>query len=289
MWPNFFIVGAPKAGTTTLHHYLEQIPGIYMSKIKEPNYFSIKTIPNKKPFYPIRDTASYLDLFNKGKNEKIVGESSTNYLYDPNAANLILQRVPDAYILMSLRDPVERAWSHYLMLKSAGKNPYPFSEQIKKELKQEIDFDKNHIRLDAGMYYNDVKKFLELFGKKQVKIIIFEEWTKNIKNTLNEIIKFLGLNYKLENNIQERISNPYETPRGSISQGIIKIPQIRKISSRMLSQSAIDSLKKILLKKGIKPKMSEDARNELIKFYQEDVSKMEKFLGRKLPWTNFLM
>jgi len=69
-WPNFFIVGAPKAGTTSLHHLMKPIPEIYMSPVKEPNYFSSSTISNDHPIAPIRNKKKHLDLFKKIKQEK---------------------------------------------------------------------------------------------------------------------------------------------------------------------------------------------------------------------------
>ena len=286
LWPNFFIIGAPKAGTTSLYQYLKKIPGIYISQKKEPNYFSVKTIPDKEPFKPIRDTVSYLELFNQVKDEKIIGESSTNYLYDPEAAKLIHQKVPNAYILASLRDPVERAWSHYLMIEQTRSKNYRFGEQVKKELRHEIDFNKPHLRLKAGLYCNDVKKYLELFGKNQVKIIIFEEWIKDVKNTVNEIIRFLGLDYIVNDNLQD-IYYRYVEPRGSISKAIIRNPNIRKIFTSLFSHSNNEVLRRFLVKKNTKPKMNEEDREKLVKFYQDDVRELEKLLGRKLHWSNF--
>ncbi len=285
-WPNFFIIGAPKAGTTSLYHYLKKIPEIYMSENKEPNYFSLKTIPNKKPFKPIRHTSEYLDLFNQAENQKIVGEASTNYLYDPDAAHLIHQKDPKALILTSLRNPVERAWSHFLMVKNAGWMNNTFHEQITKELKNEIDFDKPHLRLKAGLYSNDVQKYLDIFGENQVKIIIFEEWIKDIKNTVNDIIKFLGLNYTVKVDFQESYKQ-YVAPRGVVAQKIVTNSTVSKLSYRLFSSTTRESLKKILIKKNEKPKMNDGDREKLSKFYRDDVIKLEKILGRKLPWIDF--
>ena len=108
MWPNFFIVGAAKAGTTSLYQYLKQIPGIYMSPVKEPHYFSRRVIPDDHHYRPIRDKEKYLSLFKKVNNEKVVGEASPTYLRDPEAPRLIHQVSPNARILISLRDPIER-------------------------------------------------------------------------------------------------------------------------------------------------------------------------------------
>ena len=120
-WPNFFIVGADKAGSSSLYSYLKEIPEIFMSPIKEPNYFSVKTISQNGLLNTIRDKKKYLALFKNVKDEKIFGEASSSYLADPEAPNLIHQVSPRAKILISLRDPAERIFSHYLMSRRLGK------------------------------------------------------------------------------------------------------------------------------------------------------------------------
>ena len=129
-WPNLFIVGAPKAGTSSLYEYLKKIPGIYMSPIKEPHYFDIQTIPTNHKLNPIRDKKKYLSLFKKVKDEKIVGEASPGYLSDPQAPKLIHQVSPNARIIISLRNPVQRAFSEYLMYVNYGKLTTTFHDQL---------------------------------------------------------------------------------------------------------------------------------------------------------------
>ena len=113
-WPNFFIVGAPRAGTTSLYAYLSQIPGIYMSPVKEPEFFSPNRSTNDD-LIPIVNKNDYLTLFKNVKDELLIGEASTCYLEDPDSPKLIYNKVADAYIIILLRDPIERAYSHYLM------------------------------------------------------------------------------------------------------------------------------------------------------------------------------
>ena len=106
-------VGAPKSGTTSLFAYLKTVPDIFMPEIKEPNYFSIVNVPKDSHSKPIRDKKKYLELFKKVKDEKIIGEASVSYLSDPKAPKLIHKEVPDAHIIIIIRDPIERAYSHY--------------------------------------------------------------------------------------------------------------------------------------------------------------------------------
>ena len=209
LWPNFFIVGAPKAGTTSLYEYLKNIPGIYMSPNKEPNYFSIKAMPDIKPFTPIRNKEKYLDLFKNATNEVILGEASALYLTDPEASTLIRKACPTARILISLRDPVERLFSHYSMNVSRNWIKSSFKNQIHKEMNNKADFTKPHIRLPAGLYSKDVQRYLDTFGKEHVKILIFEEFIKNPKVILEDILKFLGVKNIINNFEDVKVHNPY--------------------------------------------------------------------------------
>ena len=291
LWPNFFIVGAPKAGTTSLYEYLKNIPGIYMSPVKEPNYFSIKAMPDKKPFRPIRNKEKYLDLFKNATNEVILGEASTLYLSDPEASTLIRKACPTARILISLRDPVERLFSHYLMNVSRNWIKSSFKNQIHKEMNNKADFTKPHIRLSASLYSKDVQRYLDTFGKEHVKILIFEEFIKNPKVILEDILKFLGVKNIINNFEDVKVHNPYFKieSSGEISKQILQSNIISKISVKILPSFGRRFFrKKILTRKNTKkPVMKEADRQYLIDFYKSDVKKLEVLLGRKFPWKNF--
>lgn len=115
-WPNFFIVGAPRCGTTSLWYYLNQSPEIFMSSKKEPWYFNSPEYVNVYPEKPIHNDKKYLSLFKGVLEEKAVGEASTTYLADPTTPERIHSVLPESRIIISIRDPVERAFSSYLMI-----------------------------------------------------------------------------------------------------------------------------------------------------------------------------
>jgi len=283
-WPNFFIVGAPKAGTTSLYAYLKNVPGIYMSPIKEPNYFSVST-HFKLGKKPIRDKKKYLSLFKKVKDEKIIGEASPSYLSDPEAPKLIHQTVPNARILISLRDPVERAYSAYLMIFRRGFTKKSFSQEIENTLSNEILPAEK--LLTRGLYFNPVQKYVDIFGKNQVKIIIFEELIKNPKTILEEILEFLGYNKPLET-FENEVHNPYSIVRGPVGGYIFQHDTVRKFAQKIIPSSTRRILKeKVILKQQPKPKMNEEVKKKLVNFYHNDVEKLKTLLGRDLPWKHF--
>ncbi len=172
-WPNFFIVGAPRCGTTSLYEYLKSVPEIFMSPMKEPGYFSATNIPENSRLRPIRKKENYLKLFEKANGQKIIGEASPRYLFDPDAPKLIKEVSPEARILISLRDPVDRVFSHYLFHQHLVLPT--FREQIDTEIENQEKNDKPlHRIIDCSYYSENVKKYFEIFGRDQVLVIIFE-------------------------------------------------------------------------------------------------------------------
>ena len=282
IWPNFFIVGAPKAGTTSLYAYLNKIPDIYMSPVKEPAYFS-RLEGHSKTY---RDKEKYLSLFTKVKNQKIIGESTPSYLMQPLTPKLIHEVSPNARILISLRDPVERIFSHFLMQTRFRIPQFSFHDKLQLELKGKNSSGTN-MGLHYGLYSESVKRYLDIFGNEQVKIVIFEEFIKNPKNTVQEILRFLDLNFELEN-FKGEVYNPFRTPRGPLSHYLLTNLNVKKLAEKLITSSGRTYLSEhFLLQKSSKPKMNQNDKDALIKFYSDDVKKLEQLLGRQLHWANF--
>ena len=131
IWPNFFIVGVAKAGTTSLSEWLKQHPQIYIPALKEPRYFASDLVdPIVRNV--VRTKEDYLALFVKARNHKARGEASTSYFtHWQQVPERIKRTIPDARIIILLRDPVERAYSSYLMLVRQGYETLPFSEAVR--------------------------------------------------------------------------------------------------------------------------------------------------------------
>jgi len=136
------------------------------------------------------------------------------------------------------------------------------------------------------LYFENVKRYLDIFGPEQVKIIIFEEWTINVRSAIEKVLKFLGIEYAIHD-FQEEIHNPFSVPRGAVAQLILGSEIASKISTRYLSSSSRKFITNLLLKKQSKPKMREEDKKTLTNFYREDVKKLQSLLGRNLPWPNF--
>ena len=186
--PNFFIVGAPKAGTTSLYAYLDQHPEVYMSPLKEPNYFAFELraenfskedqpriareaaalrdyldgdMRDKRFGGLVSDWLDYGKLFRNASTETAIGEASPMYLWSGSAAHNIARRLPHAKIIISLRNPVDRAYSQYLQMTSIGMIRRSFRQQIQASMMDERRcFGPSWPLLEFGQYHAQV---LEIF------------------------------------------------------------------------------------------------------------------------------
>jgi hypothetical protein len=292
-WPNLFIVGAPKAGTTSLHEFLKTIPEVYMSRIKEPYYFTKENILNNDKSKAARYEKKYLNLFKKGINARYIGESSPSYLSDNEAPKQIIRKSPSARILICLRDPVERSYSHYLMLRRNRMLDLSFKEFVKTYILDESSEKdlKNMIILTRSLYYENCKRYLDIFGRDYVHIIFFEELVSDTATIIRNLLNFLGLR-GVDIDLNINMYNPYSTHINFLSNLLLSTKGIRKLikrfSERVFSPDARKYFKeKLLVKPAKKPLMGNDERIALTNYFYNDVNKLHVLLKRQLPWTNF--
>lgn len=286
-WPNFFIVGAPKAGTTSLHAHLQSVPGIFMSRIKEPNYFSRTLVPDDHPLRPIRDEHKYLSLFDDVRDEAVIGEASPTYLADPDAPRRIHDVAPRARILISLRDPVERAFSHYLMMRNNGTAQLSFLGEIRRGIGQGANRRLVLLRPDLGLYHDQVVRYFATFGPASVRVILFEELSADTAGTLRGVLEFLGVKGTVEL-AGTGAHRQFGEARGPLVRYLFANRTVARLSEVLISPRLRKVVReKLLVRNVAKPTMDQDAREFLVNYYREDVTKLAALLGRPLPWRNF--
>jgi len=162
-----------------------------------------------------------------------------------------------------------------------------FHEELQKSLKHVGTYNRISLRLETGLYAEDIQRYLDIFGQEQVKIMIFEEFINDVKKTMKDILSFLDIDYTL-NDFDVEVYNKFGVPRSPISQFILRRGNVRRLAARFMSPSKRRILKeKILVKNEPKPEMPKEDREILRNFYHEDVYKTEKILKRKLPWKLF--
>ena len=286
--PNFFIVGAPKSGTTNISYYLMQHPQVFMPENLEPYYFARLDIPQNYEREIISDEKKYLNLFKNAKNCKAIGESSPVYLYCPHSALEIKNRFPNSKIIISLRNPIEITYSEYFSLKFMGFDKNRSFNELLDASKEQLDQNEFHIDslLEAGFYSKHIKRFQKIFSKNQIKIIIFEEYIKNTIPTINSILSFLDIDKSIA--FKTAPKGAYKVPRNFASQKLMNNSTFRKTAKFIIPTVARQKIgERFLVKESSRPVLKQNERQRLKEIYQDDVENLAKLLGRSLPWKDF--
>ena len=207
--PSFIIIGAQRCGTTSLYDYLSHHPQIIPSPVKELFYFDdyyTRPIEWYKSFFPTEKEREKLerDLV----ASVITGEASPSYFFHPYAAKRIKETLPDVKLILVLRDPIERAYSHYNHIKRLNREPLSFEEALEKELERitpdveklakdenyKADLRRDYSYLTRGYYAKQLKEWFKHFPKEQLLIIQSEEFYRETPKVYDEIVEYLGLN-----------------------------------------------------------------------------------------------
>lgn len=294
--PNFFIPGAAKSGTTSLHELLDTHPDISMSKEKEPVYWNNKLFNE----FENLEISRYLNLFEQ--EVKIKGESTTSYMYYDNFIKNVKDNFhqPPKFIFI-LRNPIDRYISHYNWLKGLGKEKRRIDKIIEEEryldFKEYNDYPKQYYQF--GLYYKWISRFIENFGKENIKIVTLEKLISERLNILNSCYEFLGVSKMdsvnfIKSNKTNKVIFPsmYHFLRKS-SIGKMKYTSISKYFLPKKIRTKIKSLMKIAIKNWIsieskKEILSDKQRKNLRDKYFEDVMSLKNKLNYDFSeWEDF--
>jgi Sulfotransferase family len=285
-WPNLFLVGAAKAGTTTVYAGLARHPAIYMSPVKEPHYFSrIEPSAERRAFFPhVSNEAEYLALFDGAADQSLLGEASTSYLWDPHAAERIRRTSPEARILIIVRDPVERAYSQYFNDVREGLEQRPFMEALIDERRRGPGrWGVSSLYVDCGLYADQVRRYVDAFGAL-VHVSVFEELAADERRALAAIHAFLGLPPTAATSDAPAM-NPAALPRNKLGGRLLGSGKARTLARRLVPRRVRSRARRALLKPATRPPMDPEARALLVDLYRSDVERLADLLSRPLPWA----
>tara|TARA_B100000795_G_scaffold55418_1_gene36455 strand:+ start:2705 stop:3568 length:864 start_codon:yes stop_codon:yes gene_type:complete len=282
MLVDFFIVGAPKAGTTSLFYYLNKNKGICMSSIKEPNFFSSQDLKIQKIYYDsliLDNLKEYERIFTPKNKQQIIGEASVSYLFYPNVANRIFDYNARSKIIIILRDPVERAFSHYSMDLRLGHVKQSLDELFDLGLNNKDNlFFQQYILL--GQYYEQVNRYIEVFGRENICVKFYDELKLDASSFYSDILKFL--HQENDHNIDfNQPFNKSKLPSNKFIKWLYSWPIIRKISLIFLPLSVIEFINIKFFKENNNI-ITNDLKSKLHSFFLEDIEKLEKLLSKDL-------
>jgi hypothetical protein len=283
--PNFLIIGAMKSGTTALYYYLEQHPEIYMSPVKEPNFFSSQEQENAAD--TVTHIGTYQHLFRGVSGEKAIGEASHSYLYEPRAAAEIRRYVPEVKLIAILRNPIDRAYSHFLHMVRSGTEPL---DDFAQALREEAGIHNERIFQDyigRGLYYDQLRRYFGTFPREQVRVYLYEDLSGAPISTVQDAFRFL------------KVDDSF-VPDVSLRRNVSGHPRYKTLDRLLRSQSWIKHVAKIYLPARLRwrfsrafddlktrnliepPPVQSEVRRQLIRVYREDILNVQELIHRDL-------
>ena len=291
--PTFLVIGAAKAGTTSLYRYLEQHPQIFVSPVKEPRFFALEgeVLDFRGPGDERlrRDTttslAAYRALFSGVRDERASGEASTLYLHHPRAAANVAKHVPDVQLIALLRNPIERAYSAFLHRTRDGFEPCRTFEDALRDEPRRIAAGWAygwHYR-DQGFYQRDLSRYFERFDRSQIRIHLHEDLDRDPLAVVTDLFGWLGVDPSFRPDVRVR-HNPSGRGRHPSAQRLLASshPLKRMAKTMIPDQWGHRAIAWLQARTLARPELRPDTRAELRECYREDIGRLAELIGRDL-------
>jgi len=268
--PNFLVIGPAKCGTTSIHYYLKQHPEVYLPRIKEINFFAYY---GQKGRYWAKTLEEYKKYFKDVKNHKAVGEVTPFYFAIEGSAEKIQKIIPDTKIITILRNPIDRAYSHYNMSLRIGREKRDVSEALT---------DINSLYVNVGFYYRHLQKYYKRFKKEKIKILFYDQLVNTPVELIKELYQFIGVDTNFIPDLETKHAAGY-LPKSKIVNKIFDNYFTRFILKPILPARLLNFGIKIKNINSRKPaKLPPDIRNYLIEVYKPDMLKLERLANKQL-------
>ncbi|MGH7503037.1 MAG: sulfotransferase family protein [Longimicrobiales bacterium] len=293
--PTFFIVGAPKSGTTAVYQFLRAHPQVFMPNFKEPNFFCADfcaTYP-----YAVRDQGMYLSLFSAASAETQIGEASVWYLYSREAAAAIRRFNPDARIIAMLRNPVDAMHSlHAQRLWSGNEDIHDFRKALEAEcdrsrgrrLPPAVQIPEGTLYRRVFRYAEQLQRYIDVLGRDKIHVVIYDDFRALPDETYREILRFLGVEDAFQPQFQ--VINSRRRIRSSRLHGLmLRPPKAVQRTMQLVLPPEFRAkvywriMDAVVAKKGGAP-LDPELRAELTEECAPDIGRLGDLLGRDLTF-----
>ncbi len=280
MLPNCIVNGVAKSGTTAIYSYLGEHPDIFMSKNKELNYFAYdsKIGECNDAHFPIKTQTEYEKEFECSKSYKIRGEASPAYFSILSSAARIHKLIPDVKLITSIRNPVDRAFSGYLMHVRDGK--------ADPKIQDSFTPDKHWVKL--GFYSKNLQEYYRIFPSNQIKIVLQDDMKRDTAGTMERIFEYLEVDPHFKPEVKQR-HNVGTFPKNHLIQRIL----LQKETVRRYLEPVTPYFAKKILWKMEKlnqqepPELPAEHKEYLQNLYREDILRVQDLINRDLSnWLN---
>ena len=299
--PNFLLIGAAKAGTTSLVAQLAAHPQIYMSPLKEPAFFAASSYRDESSpdirvwDDTIRTLEAYESLFEGVTTETAIGESSTVYMALPGVAEHIHRLIPGAWLIAVLRDPSVRAVSMHAMYVRMGYEPDANFSQVIREQGPSTYW---RPYLAPGLYFRRLKEYYDLFPPDQILVALYEDLVANPQATLQSMLRFLEVDDEIvpHPSIMMNANPAAVVPRSRTLERVLSQDHPLKRVIRTLVPSQIYSGVIARLRRRnvrsvdltyVERQLSGQDRQYLVDYFRDDILQLQDLLDRDLSvWLN---
>ena len=294
--PTFLIIGAAKAGTTSLFSYIAQHPSIFTPNVKEPRYFAIAEAEHKAWKGPDwmsgLDQTSFVDewrryeqLFDGSDLYAAAGEASTLYLYDKNAPRRIAERLPEVKLVAVLRHPVDRAFSHFVMNWQAGvETTTTFSEALSLEAERiEKGWSPTYHYATRGLYGEQLARYKQHFSDDQLLVLLYDDYSHNPVDTVKRAFRWIGV-APYDVDTSRRLNTASRVPPNSAVEKLIGAAD----PLRRFLKSFLPGCARQAIRKGVenavyqKPTIEKEDAQRLQKYYDADLMQLQKLINANI-------
>ncbi len=299
-FPDFFLVGAPRCGTTAMSYYLGHHPRICFSKPKEPHFFSL--LRQLQPQLTVEDYMKHCFPHYDPDRHLVLGEGSVSYLYDRTATKLILTHNPDARFIVMVRNPVDLVHSYHARLVALlDEDEEDFAtawrlqavrargERIPKACRNPFLLQYAEIG-KVGKY---LEQLLRQVGRGRCLVLVFDDFVANPLQSYRRVLDFIGVAYDGRTEFPPREGNKYarfkwlqrwlKRPPAQVASFVATLEHQRR-RKKLKQRSPIRRIRKWLLKKNQiyrpRPPLSDKMRAELLQTFEDDIARLERLLGR---------
>jgi hypothetical protein len=289
--PSFFIVGAPKCGTTSLNDYLRQHPGIFIPERKELHYFG-SDLQFAKTVRPTRD--EYLAQFAPAQPGQIAGEASVWYLFSQLAAQEIHDFCPAAKIIIMLRSPADMLYSlHSQYLFESNEDLADFAAALAAEedrsqghhLPPDSNYREGLLYRRVARFTEQVRRYLDVFPREQVHIIDFDDFSRDTSRVFAEVLEFLGVDSSFRCEFEVR--NPNKQVQSRPLHNFLNNPGtfaifLGRLIPKSLRRSLIDRLKNANSPTVPRPPLNAELRAQLNREFTPEVERLGELVEKDL-------
>lgn len=286
------IIGAARSGTTALYDLVRQHPDVFMSAIKEPNYFAFEGEPldwhgpgNEFVNNSVARWEEYTALFADAPDGMAMGEASPLYLWAPQAPQRIRARLPDVKMIAVLRNPIEQAFSHYLYARAQMIEPLDdFDAALKAEPERLAAHWQPLFQYSTfPRYAEQLARYNAEFPKEQLQIFLYEDYRGDPKTMLSRIYDFIGVDPAFVPDLSHE-TNMGGQPRHQWLQNLVMRPNpIASLAALVVPESARRTIRDMVSRRNLaRDTMSPATKAWLTNALKDDISQLQDMIGRDL-------